>query len=109
PFLVLARRAGAVRRGHLLANWLYTVAYRSATEARRAAVVRRAKEHRAAEMRGPVLAPPEDQSDLRDVLDRELAALPEIYRAAVLLCDLQGLSRREAAGRLGGGGGTPSG
>ena len=34
-------------------------------------------------------------------LDRELAALPEVYRAALVACELEGLSRREAAVRLG--------
>ena len=47
-------------------------------------------------------APAEDRSDeLREVLDRELAALPDVYRAAVVLCDLEGLSRSDAALRLG--------
>jgi uncharacterized protein (TIGR03067 family) len=39
--------------------------------------------------------------ELREVFDRELAALPEKYRAAVVLCSLQGKNYREAAGDLG--------
>src|SRR5213078_4866756 len=98
-FLVLARRAAAVRPRSLLGNWLYGVAYRTALEARRAAAVRRDRERRAAEMRNPAAATVADgpPADLREVLDRELAALPDVYRAAVVLCDLEGLSRRDAA------------
>ena len=40
-------------------------------------------------------------SELRAVLDEELARLPERHRAAILLCELEGLSRRDAAIRLG--------
>ncbi|MBX9628574.1 MAG: hypothetical protein K2X82_32555, partial [Gemmataceae bacterium] len=44
---------------------------------------------------------PADVDDLLPVLDEELARLPEHYRAAVLLCDLEGRTRAEAARRLG--------
>ena len=49
-------------------------------------------------------AEPPDQTttrELRAVLDEELAHLPERHRTAILLCELEGLSRREAALRLG--------
>src|SRR5205814_10639713 len=89
-FLVLARRAGAVRPRSLLANWLYGVAYRTALEARRVSAVRREKERRAAAMRDPAVMPGGPEPDVREALDRELAALPEVYRAAVVVCDLEG-------------------
>jgi RNA polymerase sigma factor (sigma-70 family) len=108
-FLVLARRAGAVGRRPLLANWLYGVAYRTALEARRAAAARRAKEQRATAMRDTTVVPDSSEPDLHEVFDRELAALPEVYRAAVVVCDLEGLSRSEAAERLGWTEGTLSG
>jgi RNA polymerase sigma factor (sigma-70 family) len=108
-FLVLARRAGAVRPQGLLGNWLYGIAYRTALEARRAAAVRRARERRAAEMNTRTPAVDSADHDLREALDRELAALPDVYRAAVVLCDLEGLSRKDAAERLGWREGTLSG
>jgi RNA polymerase sigma factor (sigma-70 family) len=98
-FLVLARRATHIKQPEQLANWLYGVAYRTALEAR--AARRRVLEH-------PVSAIPEtaakisvdDSSDLRRVIDEELARLPEKYRAAVVMCDLEGLPRAEAASSL---------
>jgi RNA polymerase sigma factor (sigma-70 family) len=109
-FLVLARRAMAVRPRALLGCWLYGVAYRTALAARRLAAARRVREARAGVMR-EVEAAPDDPlpPDLREALDRELAALPDVYRAAVVACDLEGLSRKEAAARLGWGEGTLSG
>jgi RNA polymerase sigma factor (sigma-70 family) len=98
-FLVLARKAAAVR-GEALAGWLYTVARRTAQEARAAHARRRARERQVGDMPHPEVAPAEPQ-DWRPLLDRELALLREDYRAAVVLCDLEGRSRREAARQLG--------
>ena len=41
------------------------------------------------------------QNDLRDLLDREVARLPASYRVVVVLCDLEGKTRKEAAQQLG--------
>jgi RNA polymerase sigma factor (sigma-70 family) len=98
-FLVLARKAAAVRR-ESLGNWLYTVAYHAALEARAAAARRRARERQVETMPHPEV-PPAPANDWRPLLDRELHRLPEKYRAAVVLCDLEGKSRKEAAGELG--------
>ena len=46
----------------------------------------------------PPASPP--TCDLLAVLDEELAKLPENYRAAILLCDLEGRTRKDAAARL---------
>jgi predicted DNA-binding protein (UPF0251 family) len=40
-------------------------------------------------------------SEVRSILDQELSRLPADYRAAVVLCDLEGLTRHDAALQLG--------
>ena len=47
--------------------------------------------------------------DLRSILDDELAALAEIYRQPIILCDLEGKSRKIVAAQLGWKEGTLSG
>jgi RNA polymerase sigma factor (sigma-70 family) len=99
-FLTLARKAPSLRQRAAVAGWLYEVAHRTAVEAGRARARRRGRERQVGDMPHPEVQPTEPQ-DWRPLLDRELAALPEKYRGAVVLCDLEGLSRREAARQLG--------
>lgn len=40
-------------------------------------------------------------AELNEVLDQELSCLPEMYKAAILLCDMEGKTHREAARVLG--------
>jgi RNA polymerase sigma-70 factor (ECF subfamily) len=96
-FLVLARKAGSIRSPQMLGNWLYGVALRTASQARRASVRRRALEARAI----PRVETVTPSDGLAEVLDEELARLPEKYRAAIVLCDLEGKTRQEAAVELG--------
>ncbi len=99
-FLVLARRAGQLRRPDRLGNWMYGVAVRTALDARSAR--RRIRETPLADAAEPAaLPPPPPDADLAGVLDEELAGLPEKYRTAVVLCELDGVPRRDAAARLG--------
>src|SRR5262249_32117800 len=68
----------------------------------RAAAARRdSKERPGLTFPEPAVAEPDGWSELRPLLDQELSRLPDLYRVPVLLCDLQGLSYREAARRLG--------
>jgi RNA polymerase sigma factor (sigma-70 family) len=97
-FLVLVRKAATLQAPGMIGSWLYGVAYRTALDARKAAAKRRAKEAKVA-AHSPI---PEDTwADLRPVLDQELERLPDKYRAVVVLCDLEGKTRREAARHLG--------
>jgi RNA polymerase sigma factor (sigma-70 family) len=100
-FLVLVRKAASVVPREMLANWLYGVARRTALNARATAARRRSSEKQVNAMPEPEAAEPEDQSELRAVLDDALDGLPDRYRVAVVLCDLEGRSRSEAARQLG--------
>jgi RNA polymerase sigma factor (sigma-70 family) len=95
-FLILARKAASVAKREAVASFLYGVAYRTAVRARARAILRRTRERQVVEMPHPEVAPAEAQ-DWRPLLDCELQGLPEKYRAAVVLCDLEGRTRREAA------------
>jgi len=97
-FLVLARRAGHLKRPDQLANWLYGVAYRTALEAR--AARRRAREHAVSAASEPIAPQPPDHAELRAVIDEELARIPDKYRSAIVMCDLEGLPRTTAAAQL---------
>jgi RNA polymerase sigma factor (sigma-70 family) len=101
-FLVLLRRAASIRSRDLLANWLYGVAHKTACKARQMAAKRHAREKQVEVMPEPQTEPHEDAfgPEQRALLDEELRRLPEKYRVAILLCDLQGRSRPEAARHL---------
>ncbi len=98
-FLVLARKAGSVLKGQAVGSWLYMVAYRVAQRARAGQARRRAQEKQVDTMPHPEVPPAEPQ-DWWPLLDQELSGLPEKYREVVVLCDLQGQSRRQAAHQL---------
>src|SRR5262245_48639983 len=100
-FLVLAKKAGSVRKGESLASWLYGTAYRIALQARRTSARRKARDGR-----GRTAEPADPVAELtwREVqtaLDEEVQRLPETHRAAFVLCCLQGVSYAEAGARLG--------
>ncbi|QDU23264.1 sigma-70 family RNA polymerase sigma factor [Urbifossiella limnaea] len=100
-FLVLARRAAAVRKSESLASWLHGVARRVALRLRRADRRRTAREHAAAVPDGRTPADALAWAEVRAGLDDELARLPAAYRDVLVLCYLEGLSRDEAGQRLG--------
>jgi RNA polymerase sigma factor (sigma-70 family) len=100
-FLVLSRSAGSIRCRQDIASWLYGVAYRTAMKARVMNAKRRAKErHAGALPRSEASASGVDE-DLLAQLDHELSRLPDKYCVPVVLCELEGKSRKEAARLLG--------
>jgi predicted DNA-binding protein (UPF0251 family) len=80
-------------------GWLFATADRVARTARRRQS-KRSERFRPLESVPEPSSPSASPSDLRTVLDDELAKLPAHYRAVVLLCDVDGVSRRDAAARL---------
>lgn len=103
-FMILARKAASIRAADSAGGWLYRVAWRTAQS------VRTARLRRAAE---PLLDdPPQDRSESDQLaaiarreesaaLLEELHSLPAKWRDPLVLCCLEGLSRREAASQLG--------
>ena len=101
-FLVAVRKAASVRPRELFGNWLYGVAYRTALVARGRLARRRVKETQVDDMPHPPQSEPDAGSEeLRQFLDQELSRLPEKYRVPVVLCELEGRSRRDVARQLG--------
>jgi len=99
-FLVLARKANSIRPREKLPSWLYGVALRPAMAARRQLARRDAKERQVIAMPHPMIGADFDRGEALAVLDEELSRLPEKYREAVILCELDGYSRKEAAAKL---------
>jgi RNA polymerase sigma factor (sigma-70 family) len=95
-FLVLARKASGIRDPGLLGNWLYGVASRIARKAR-VGVSKRQMHEKQVRFLPSLEAPAVEANDLGPVLDEELSRLPEKYRAALVLCYLQGKTNEEAA------------
>jgi RNA polymerase sigma factor (sigma-70 family) len=128
-FLVLARKAGSIRKREALGSWLYGVAYRLAAQARLGVARRQARERNQVDIRAgaghssrglrprpqceveadpmhgdPVAAI--SRQELHAVLDEELGRLPEKYRAPLVLCYLEGQTTAAAADQLGWAAGT---
>jgi RNA polymerase sigma factor (sigma-70 family) len=109
-FLVLVRKAASLRQRELLGNWLYGVAYRTAMKARalnrRAArrtdaVGRQVADKLERTMSQDQLDPADLWQELQPLLDQELNRMPDKYRVPVVLCELEGQTRKAVAQQLG--------
>jgi len=99
-FLVLVRKAASITSRELVANWIYAVAAQTALKARTTAAKRSTRERQVTEMPERAAADQAPWSDLQPLLDAELSRLPGKYRAVIVLCDLEGKSRKEVALQL---------
>ena len=100
-FLVLARKAGSLKRPGALGPWLYGVATRTALKARARAARRLRCERRACVAEAVTRPDGLAWRELRPKLDAAIAGLPEKYRDPFVLHHLEGLSVAEVARRLG--------
>jgi RNA polymerase sigma factor (sigma-70 family) len=103
-FLVLVRKAASIGTREPLANWLYGVANKTACKARQMAVKRYTREAQGSTVPEPQAAEAPECAfgpEFWQLLHEELTRLPEKYRAAIVLCDLKGRSRADAASQLG--------
>jgi RNA polymerase sigma factor (sigma-70 family) len=108
-FVVLARKAGSIRQPDRLGPWLYGVAHRTARRLKDKDARRKSHEAEAAvysERARPLNGSDQYPNTLAnhdeiEALHREIERLPERYKTALVLCDLQGLTHEEAARRLG--------
>jgi RNA polymerase sigma factor (sigma-70 family) len=100
-FLILARKAASIRAADNAAGWLYRVAFRTALLAR---------DRRSRRNEAPLMDDPRSLDDQLAAVERseqcfalieELNALPQRYRQPLVLCYMEGRSRREAADEMG--------
>jgi RNA polymerase sigma factor (sigma-70 family) len=104
-FLMLARKAAAIGRRASVGGWLRTVAYRTALRTKLRAFQR---ERRQASLYDLPHDEPEGHpadrmaaQEWRQRLDAELELIPEKFRAAFILCHLEGKTCAEVAEHLG--------
>jgi RNA polymerase sigma factor (sigma-70 family) len=101
-FFILAKRARSIRSCDSLCGWLYRVAYRTALRSRMSS-----KHKQLMELVNDELSTLDEklkrieQDEQRAALMEELHSLPEQYQMPLVLCYLEGKSRRAAAEELG--------
>ncbi|HVS38877.1 MAG TPA: efflux RND transporter periplasmic adaptor subunit [Gemmataceae bacterium] len=104
-FLALARKARGIGKRQAVAGWLFRVAYRAALAARAGRARRTSRERpvaaaeSAAAPADPAALP--EQREAWAAVDEEVSRLPERFRAAAVLCYLEGKTVDEAARLLG--------
>jgi RNA polymerase sigma factor (sigma-70 family) len=96
-FLELVRKANSIRQQGSVAGWLQTVAVRLSKKAR----ARRARRHEkeaAAPMKQTTVTPDDlTWSEVRQIVEEEIARLPENMQAPIIQCLFRGQTQDEAA------------
>jgi RNA polymerase sigma factor (sigma-70 family) len=105
--LVLVRKASSLKVESTLGPWLYSVASRIALSARTAAARQAAIRRKEAARRAGAQCLVESNERVHDpealalAVHQEVARLPAAFRAAVVLCDIEGQTYHAAAEKLG--------
>ncbi|WP_435009957.1 sigma-70 family RNA polymerase sigma factor [Tundrisphaera lichenicola] len=101
-FLVLARKAGSIRKPASLGPWLHGVALRVARRGRGESARRKIAERKRAELMGGCRSEKGFRGQSDDLgLREEVGRLPEKYREPILLCYWEGWTQEQAAEALG--------
>jgi RNA polymerase sigma factor (sigma-70 family) len=98
-FLLLARKASAIRRQSSVSCWLYGVAYRLALRVKSRSRRPLPPHREISRSREPGLEAA--GREFCEILDDEFRRLPAQFQAPLLLCGLEGKTRDEAAKQLG--------
>jgi RNA polymerase sigma factor (sigma-70 family) len=99
-FLVLARRASAIRKQASVASWLHRVAYHTALEARAQAARWPVPIYEDVAMPQAEPAAEAARREQMAILHEELSRLGDKYRAPLVLCYLNDKTQHEAARQL---------
>ena len=99
-FLVFLRKASTLTSPERIGGWLFAVAVRTATDARRIRARRAGRELALVDQFTARDSNP-DAREIAEIVCNELARLSEPVRTAMVECELNGLSRTQAANRLG--------
>jgi RNA polymerase sigma factor (sigma-70 family) len=99
-FIILIRKAASILPREMVGNWLYGVARQTALNVKTQITRQSAREVQGLEMPEPATTERQHWPDLQPLLDQELSRLPDKYRVAIVLCDLEGKTRKEVARQL---------
>jgi RNA polymerase sigma factor (sigma-70 family) len=100
-FLLLARKAGSIRKRASLGSWLHGVAHRVAVRSRARSARRITFESRVAQLPRDHREIDLDVQDIQRILHEEIDRLPAHYRQPILLCYLDEQTNEAAARHLG--------
>src|SRR5258708_1429099 len=88
-FLVLVRKARAIRKRESVGSWLFKVAHRVALAARERAAGRAAHERPLIELPAAPIADHMETRELMSLLDEAVHRLPDKYRVPIVLCHFE--------------------
>lgn len=99
-FLVLVQKAATLPNRETVGHWLYGVAGQTAVRMRSLAAKRGMRERQVTNLPEPSTAEEYVWNDLVPVLDQEVGRLPHKYRVLIVMCDLEGITRKDVARQL---------
>jgi len=99
-FLELVRNRASISRADSVAGWLQTVVVRLGHKARARRARRQQKEGSSMIDKGTVTADDVSWGEVRQVVDEEVARLPDELRGPIILCLFEGRTQEEAGAYL---------